>query len=212
MKRLWLGIVLIFLTSGILLVSDWNQRTAARGGVPRVALLQHASQKVFDDGLAGLKQALAEGGFAEGRNLSIQYFNAEGDVGTSNTIAKQMAEGGYDLLLTMSTLSLQAVANANKDGRTHHVYGVVSDPAVAGVGVSAANPLDHPKHMAGIGSMQPVESAFRLARQCYPGLKKVGVVWNAGEANSLATIRVARAVSKQMGIELIEAKIGRAHV
>ena len=204
-KRLWLGIILILLTSGILLISDWNQRTGARGGAPRVALLQHASQKVFDDGLAGLKEALAEGGFTEGRNLSIQYFNAEGDVGTSNTIAKQMANGGYDLLLTMSTLSLQAVANANKDGRTRHVYGVVSDPSVAGVGVSAADPLDHPKYMAGIGSMQPVESAFRLARQCYPGLKKVGVVWNAGEANSLATIRIARAVSKQMGIELIEA-------
>lgn len=205
MKRLGLGIFLIVLTSGILLVSDWNQRTGARGGMPKVALLQHASQKVFDDGLAGLKDALAEGGFAEGRNIAIQYFNAEGDMGTSNTIAKQMANGGYDLLLSMSTLSLQAVANANKDGKTRHVYGVVSDPSVAGVGVSSTNPLDHPKHMAGIGSMQPVESAFRMARQCLPGLKRVGVVWNAGEANSLATMKIARAVARETGIELLEA-------
>lgn len=207
MKRLGLGIFLIAAISGVLLISDWNQRTGARGGAVRVAFLQHASQKVFDDGVDGMKEALAEGGFTEGRNISIQSFNAEGDVGTSNTIAKQMAGGGYDLLITMSTLSLQAVANANKDGKTRHVFGLVSDPAAAGVGISATNPLDHPKHLTGLGTMQPVEAAFRMARQCYPGLKKVGVAWNSAEANSAATVRIARAISKELGIELLEANV-----
>lgn len=207
MKRLGLGLFLIALASGVLLVSDWSQRTASRSNAPRVAILQHASQKVFDDAVDGFKEALAENGYPDDKTISLKFFNAEGDVGTSNAIAKQMAGGGYDLLVSMSTLSLQAVANANREGKTRHVFGLVSDPAAAGVGISRTDPLQHPKYMAGIGTMQPVEAAFRYAKQFNPALKKVGVAWNSAEANSAATVKIARAVCKDLGIELIEANV-----
>ena len=71
--------------------------------------------------------------------------------GAFHAIAKEMAGGGYDLLMTISTVSLQAVANANKAGGTKHVFALVSDPSIAGVGVSKADPLDHPAHLAGFG-------------------------------------------------------------
>jgi ABC-type uncharacterized transport system substrate-binding protein len=207
MKRLWLGIALIALTSGGLLVSDWGQRKPHAGRVPRVAFAQYASQQLIEDAIQGMKEALTEAGYTDPGSISIEYFNSQNDAGTAAAIAKQMATGGYDLLVTMSTLSLQSVANANRDGRTRHVFGLVSDPAGAGVGISRTNPLDHPKHLAGIGTMQPVENAFRVARQMYPRLKKVGVAWNAAESNSAANLVVARRVGKQMGIELIEANV-----
>ncbi|MEQ1884088.1 MAG: ABC transporter substrate-binding protein [Bryobacteraceae bacterium] len=175
--------------------------------IPRVAFVQHVSQKVFDDAIQGMNEALAEEGLTDGQTIALQAFNAEGDVGTGNTIAKQVSAGGYDMIITMSTLSLQSVANANKDGKTRHVFGLVSDPSIAGVGISRANPLDHPKHLAGLGTMQPVENAFRTARIAFPGLKKVGVAWNATEANSEATVKIARAVSKDIGIELLETNV-----
>ena len=207
MKRLWLGIALIALTSGGLLISDWGQRKARAGNVPRVAFAQYASQQLIEDGIQGMKEALSEAGYTDPGSISIEYFNSQNDAGTAAAIAKQMSTGGYDLLVTMSTLSLQSVSNANRDGRTRHVFGLVSDPAGAGVGISRTNPLDHPKHLAGIGTMQPVENAFRVARQMYPRLKKVGVAWNAAESNSAANLVVARRVGKQMGIELIEANV-----
>jgi putative ABC transport system substrate-binding protein len=37
-----------------------------------------------------------------------------------------------------------------------------------------------------------------------PGLKRVGLVWDPGEANSVITTRIARQVCAKMGIELIE--------
>jgi ABC-type uncharacterized transport system substrate-binding protein len=206
-RRLGLGLFLITLASGVLLLSDRNQRVSSNKSVPRVAILQHASQKVFEDGMAGLKEALAENGFGDEQTIDIKAFNAEGDVGTSNTIAKQMAGGGYDLLITMSTLSLQAVANANQGGQTKHVFGLVSDPAAAGVGIGRSSALDHPKHLAGLGTMQPVAAAFRYAKQFNPALKRVGVGWNSAEANSAATVKIAREVSKELGIELLEANV-----
>src|ERR1044071_6145101 len=112
-KRLILGVLLIALASGALLVSDLGRRTATARSVPRVALLQHASTMLLDEGTRGTIDGLAEKGFVDGKTIIIDQFNAHGDIAVGNSIAAEMVEARYDLLLTMSTLSLQAVANAN---------------------------------------------------------------------------------------------------
>jgi ABC-type uncharacterized transport system substrate-binding protein len=205
-KRLALGAILIALASAVLLLSDSSrERAAARRSSVHVAILQHASQPVMDDGVAGMVEGLAEGGYVEGTNLVLTRFNAEGDLPTANTIAKELTAGRYDLVLTASTLSLQAVASANTAGKVRHVFALVSDPVAAGVGIVRDKPLEHPAHLAGYGTMQPVDATFRLAKKIYPDLKVVGEVWNPAEANSEAQTKVARATAKELGIELLEA-------
>ncbi|HEY2774999.1 MAG TPA: ABC transporter substrate-binding protein [Candidatus Binatia bacterium] len=205
-KRLALGAILIALASAVLLLSDSSRRRVdPQQKTVRVAILQHASQPLLDDGVAGMIDGLAEGGYDEGRNLVLQRYNAEGDLPTANTIAKEMTGGRFDLLMTASTLSLQVVAGANAAGKVRHVFALVSDPVAAGVGISRDNPLQHPPYMAGFGTMQPVDATLRLARRIYPDLKTVGEVWNPAEANSEAQTKVARATCKDLGIELLEA-------
>ena len=206
-QRLSLGFVLIAFSSAVLLISDWGQRKGGTGRIPRVAIVQHASQPVLDDGVRGMLDALAAEGFIDGRTIAIQRFNAENDLPTANTIARQVTTGEYDMVITSSTLSMQTVANANRAGRAIHVFGVVADPFSAGIGVSRENPLDHPKHLVGLGSMIPVDRAFQMARTMYPGLKSVGLAWNSAESNSLAFTTVARKVCKEMGLKLMEANV-----
>ena len=206
-KRLALGIFLIALSAGILLLSDWNRRGDSRQVIPRIAILQHASQPVLDEGVHGILQGLAEGGFKDGETVAIQRFNAENDTPTENAIAREVTDGRFDLILTASTLSLQAVASANRAGRTKHVFGLVLDPFSAGVGISREEPLNHPKHLVGYGSMLPVGEAFRIAKQLLPSLFTVGVVWNPAESNSQASTRKAREASVGLGIRLLEATI-----
>lgn len=214
LRRLSLGLALILGASSLLLFSDLGSRTASAGNGGRgagqtvkAALLQHASQPVLEDGVRGIVDGLAEQGFEQGRNLTLRKYNAEGDMAVANAIAREMANGESDLLLTASTPSLQAVANANRTTRKKHVFGIVTDPSVAGVGISKTNPLDHPGWMAGSGTMQPIEETFLIARAMKPDLRRVGVVWNAAEANSEAQIKLARKVCADMGIELSEATV-----
>ncbi len=218
LRRLLLGLVLIIAASALLLFSDLRSRVqpAKSTGEPasaptrrqvRIAVFQHASQGILDDGRKGMLLGLAERGWELGRNLTPKFFNAEGDAAVAQAIAKEMAGSGYDLLLTISTVSLQAVANANRAGQTPHVFGLVSDPYGAGVGINPANHLDHPAHLAGFGTMQPVALAFRTARECNPDLKRVGVVWNPAESNSAAQVKLARAVCAEIGITLLESSV-----
>jgi putative tryptophan/tyrosine transport system substrate-binding protein len=206
-KRLVLGFVLIILACAVLLMSDVGHRAAAARTVPHIAMLQHASTLLLDDGARGAIDALRENGFVEGKTVQIDKFNAHGDITVGNSIAKQMVSARYDLLLTMSTLSLQAVANANRGTNTVHVFGLVADPVVAGVGINRGNPLEHPRNLVGIGSFLPVQDAFDVAREMFPPLKKVGVAWNPAEANSRAFVEAARQTCKQLGIELLEANV-----
>src|SRR5262245_20137675 len=96
-KRLALGLVLIALAAGVLLYTDRGSRhrsQRATGGPGqsaktfRVALVQHASLPVFEEGSSGLLEALAARGYTDGDRLQIRRYNAEADIGTANAIAK----------------------------------------------------------------------------------------------------------------------------
>src|SRR6516225_1483456 len=214
-RRLALGVALIALAAGVLLYTDRGSRNRSRrastalaqpGKALRVALVEYASLNVLEQGAEGLLDALAQRGYADGGRLQVRRYNAEGDIGTANAIAKEVATSGFDLLLTLSTVSLQTVHNADRAGsRTTHIFGLVTDPYSAGVGIEATNHLIHPPYLAGAGSMQPVERILHTARLMRPELKSVGLVWNAAEANSLAQTRIARRVCADLGLELIEA-------
>jgi ABC-type uncharacterized transport system substrate-binding protein len=113
---------------------------------------------------------------------------------TANAIASEVTSADYDLILSASTASLQTIANANRFATPprRHVFGLSSDPYGAGVGISREDHHDHPPYMTGLGSLPPVEEAFRLARALKPDLKRVGLVWNPSEANSVATTALGR--------------------
>jgi putative tryptophan/tyrosine transport system substrate-binding protein len=203
-RRLWLGMMLILATSGFLLLSDRQQRVK---GIPRVAIFQFNSVALLDGGVQGVLDRLKENGFEHGKTAHFERFNAENDMATANSIATELVSGRYDYVVTVSTNCLQAVANANREGRTKHIFGVVADPIVAKVGINPNDPMDHPKHMVGIGSLMPAGEVLEAARQFSPGLKRLGLPWNPSQANSERFTLMARETAAKMGVELLEAAV-----
>ena len=216
LKKVSLGVFLIMGASGVLLYSDLGSRSGGKvesaGRQLNVAVVQQTSIPTLDEGLAGAIDALKDRGYAEGGRIALHRYNAEGDIATANAIATEVTSADNDLILTISTISLQTVANANKRANKprHHVFGIVTDPYAVGVGVSAQNHSDHPSYMTGLGSMPPIPELFKLAREMHPGLKRVGLVWNPAEANSVIATKAGREVCASLGIELVEANAENA--
>jgi ABC-type uncharacterized transport system substrate-binding protein len=207
LRRMWLGLTLIIATSGFLLMSDWKQRAAGPSKIPKIAVFTFSSLKVLDDGIRGLMERLKENGYVNGETAIIQMFNAENDMATANSIAKQITTGEYGYVVSISTNCLQAVAGANREGKAKHIFGVVADPSVAKVGVNPKDPMDHPKHMVGIGTLMPPKDILAAAVQFNPRAKKFGLPWNPSQANSEKFTVMARAAAKEMGLELLEAAV-----
>jgi ABC-type uncharacterized transport system substrate-binding protein len=204
-KRLALGLGLIAAAAAVLLATD--VRRSGPTAMARIGILQHVSVPALDDGVRGMIDGLSASGYRDGETARITLFNAQGEAATANAIAREMTDGRFDLVITSSTLSLQAVANANKAGRTMHVFGIVADPYVAGVGLDPDNPLGHPRHLVGQGMLFPASEVFVTARQMLPNLKAVGVAWDPAQANSRRFVEDARAICKKLGIELLEAQV-----
>ncbi|MBK9241530.1 MAG: ABC transporter substrate-binding protein [Acidobacteria bacterium] len=205
--RLSLGILLIAVASAILLIADLGRRSSGPGKVSRIAIVQHANTPVLDEGIEGLLDGLAERGFRDGENITIQRFNAQGDMPTGVAIARQVTAGDFDLVVTSSTPSMQAVANNNREGKTRHVFFLVADPYASGIGLDRADPLKHPAHIVGQGVMAPVEESFRIAKESLPSLQTIGVAWNPSESNSLVFTTKAREATKKLGLTLVEANV-----
>jgi ABC-type uncharacterized transport system substrate-binding protein len=197
-------ILLLAGASALLLATD---RGTARRVLPAVAVLQQVSTPVLDDAVVGMLEGLAEKGYVEGQTVTIARFNAEGDLAQANAIAREIAGGPYDLALTSSTPSLQALATANARGRVLHVFAAVADPFSTGVGLERGNPLVHPRHLVGYGSLAPVDATFRMARVMNPQLARVGVAHNPAESNSRRFMELARASCAAQGIDLYEAAV-----
>jgi ABC-type uncharacterized transport system substrate-binding protein len=215
-KRVVLSLVLLSAAALTLLLSDLHSRDRARNSAAetasqlRVAVFKHASNRLLDEVESGVLEQLAAAGYRDGERLALQRFSAEGDLPTANAIAKQVTDGSFHMVITISTLSLQCVANANKDGRAIHVFGGVTDPAGAGVGIQRMDSTDKPRWLAGIGTFQPVEQILREARRLWPALKTVGVVWNPAERNSETCTVKAREVCRALGLQLLEATVDQS--
>ena len=148
LRHLWLGLALIALASGILLCSDLGRRqrkSAAPAHLPRVALFQFTATALLDDSTRGVVDGLAAAGFIEGKTIELARFNASGDYATATAIARDLAAGGYDQIVTISTPALQVMATANRDGKTPHVFGTVTDPYGSGVGITGTAPDSTPR-------------------------------------------------------------------
>lgn len=216
LKKVSLGVFLIMGASGVLLYSDLGSRSGSKasndGRQLQVAIVQQTSIPTLEEGLGGALDALKDRGYVDGSRVAFHHYNAEGDIATANAIATEVTSADNDLVLTISTISLQTVASANKRANRprHHVFGIVTDPYSVGVGVSSQNHSDHPAYMTGLGSMPPIPELFKLAREMRPGLKRVGLVWNPAEANSVIATKAGRAVCSSMGIELVEANAENA--
>lgn len=208
--RRWLPLVtLLTAASALLLVTD---RAAAVRTMPAVAILQQVSSPVLDDAVQGMIDGLAGKGFVDGRTVTIRRYNAEGDLAQANAIAREIVGGPFDMALTSSTPSLQALATANERGRPPgrrlaHVFAAVADPWSAGVGLDRGDPLVHPPHLVGYGSLAPVEASFRLLQTIRPDVSRIGVAHNPAESNSRRFMELARATCAARGLALLEAAV-----
>lgn len=208
-QKIFRAALALLITAGILLLLDLDNRK--EGTILKekktIAVFKISSRPTLEQAENGILEALTQRGFIDGQNCTIQRFCAEGDMPTANTIAQNIVSSKFDMVITISTPALQVMANANKKGEVLHVFCAVTDPYVSGVGISGTGTDQHPKHLVGIGTFQPVEKAFEIARQMNPNLKRVGTVWCVSETCSEACVRLARKKCREMGIELVEASV-----
>ncbi|MDR0389068.1 MAG: ABC transporter substrate-binding protein, partial [Spirochaetaceae bacterium] len=95
-------------------------------GVSRtIGIIQLADNGAFTDMREGFLDRLGELGYGEAE-LKVDYKNAQGDIGTLNTICQEMAVSNYDLVVTIATPAAQAFVN--QESKVPLIFISVTDP------------------------------------------------------------------------------------
>lgn len=145
---------------------------------------------------------LIELGYEEGKDVEFIFKSAQGDIDSCRTIAEMFKENQVDLILAVATPNAQAAANVISD--IPIVITAVTDPVVAGLAQSLERPGGN---ISGTTDMNPVEEQVALVKRFLPEAKTLGIMYNAGEDNSVVQVEIAREAASKVGLELVEATV-----
>jgi putative ABC transport system substrate-binding protein len=162
-----------------------------------IGISQIVTHPALDATVNGFKDALTEAGFT---NITYDLQNAEGDMATTASIAQKFAGDDLDLVLGVATPTSQALVKAITD--TPILFTAVTDPLGAGLVTDAEAPS---ANVTGVSDMQPVKPILELATTFRPDAKNVGMVYNAGESNSVFLVEQAEKDAATMGLTIVKA-------
>lgn len=161
------------------------------------AIVEHPALDAARD---GIRDGLADLGFTVGENLKFSYESAQGNPATAAQIARKFIGEAPTVIVPISTPSAQAVVAGTKDIPV--VFTAVTDPVGAGLVADAANPGGN---VTGVSDMSPIPDHLALIREITPGVARLGIIYNPGEANSVALANRLKELAPGAGMQIVEA-------
>ncbi len=161
------------------------------------AIVEHPALDAARD---GIKEALAAAGYTDGDKIDFIYESAQGKPEIAAQIAKKFVGDGVTVIVPISTPSAQGAVAATKD--IPIVFTAVTDPVAA----QLVTNLDKPGgNVTGLSDMSPLAEHVALIQEITPNAKRIGVIGNPGEANSVVLVERLKEVAGAAGLEVVEA-------
>jgi putative ABC transport system substrate-binding protein len=165
-----------------------------------VAITQIVEHPALDAVYQGIKDQLAEQGYKEGENLTILHESAQGNAAIASQIARKFVGENPDVIVAIATPSAQTVAAAAKNIPV--VFSAVTDP----VGAKLVQSLEAPGgNITGVSDMLPIEKHIDLLQRVMPEAKRIGTVYNPGEANAVSLVNLLDERLAARGLTLVKA-------
>lgn len=164
-----------------------------------VTIVSHPSLDLIWE---GVKEGLAEAGYVEGDNLTLEFQNPAGDQATLTNIANTYAGSDHDLFVAIATPPAQAMAQVVQDKPI--VFASVTDPVAAGLVDSMEMPGGN---VTGTSDQLPTDEQLKLILEIDPSVESVGIVYSASEVNAQVQAEKAIEAGKELGVEVKTATI-----
>jgi putative ABC transport system substrate-binding protein len=161
----------------------------------KIGIIQLVEHPALDSNCKGFIDGLAEAGLVDGKTISIDMHNAQGDQGNCVTIANKLVNDKDDLIFAIATPAAQAVANLTSE--IPILVSSVTDPESAKLVKSNAKPETN---VSGTSDLTPVSQQIKLLKKIVPEAKNVGLLFCSSEQNSLFQIELAKAACTDEGL------------
>jgi putative ABC transport system substrate-binding protein len=196
------GLVVLLMVALLAMACDGDDATTgpAEGETYTIGISQIATHPALDATAQGFKDVLTDAGYIEGENVTYDMQNAQGEMANATAIAQKFVGDEVDLILTIATPNSQAAVNETTT--IPIVFAAITDPVSAGLLENADAPEGN---ATGCSDGLPVQPHLDLIVELVPDVKTVGLLYNAGEANSVFLVDKEKAAAADMGLEVVEA-------
>jgi putative ABC transport system substrate-binding protein len=165
------------------------------------SIVEHPALDAIKD---GVQEELKKAGYTQAKGLKWQFQTAQGNTAIAAQIARKYVGDKPDVIVAIATPSAQAVVAATKTIPV--VFSAVTDPVAAQL-VKTMEPSG--TNVTGVSDSLALEKQVQLISKVVPDAKRVGIVYNPGEANSVVVVKQLRELLPKSGMSLVEATAAR---
>jgi putative ABC transport system substrate-binding protein len=173
------------------------QQAAKIARIGFLSLNRAAARDVLEAFLQGLRDL----GYVEGRNLMIEYRDAEGKPERLPALAAELVALKVDVIVAPGTLAALAAKQATRT--TPIVFPSVGDPVTEGLVTSLPRPGGNVTGLSPLGQ-ELVGKRLELLTQAVPGVSRVTVLWQPGgsERTEKDNLKAADVAARALGVRL----------
>jgi putative tryptophan/tyrosine transport system substrate-binding protein len=175
-------------------------RQAAK--VARIGILALTRAAGATHTLEAFLQGLRDLGYVEGRNVVIEYRDAEGKVERLPALAAELVALEVDVIVVAGS---PAILPAKQATRTIPiVFTAAADPVASGLVTSLARPGGNVTGLS-LLSAELVGKRLELLTQAVPGVSRVAVLWQPGgfaERTDRDALKEAGVAARALGVQL----------
>jgi len=178
----------VFLVATLLSVNAWAEK--------RIGFLMFSDESRYIEAAKGIKEKLSEAGYTDS-NTHYIIEKAGANKAKAAELAQTFASAKLDLIIALGTSSTVIVAKEIKN--VPIVFSVVYDPVEAGIAKSWKSSGNNTTGTSSQVPMVNILDNLKLLRQ----VKRLAVLYTAGEKNSEATLKDLQKMQAKAGIKII---------
>lgn len=196
MKRMY-GLIAILITFLAVAFFTENREQEADKKVPQVGVLTLMHHPALDEIYRGFKAELKEAGYIDGKNIKIDYQNANNDQSNLRTMATKLTDEQSKVLVGITTPAAQALANSTS--KTPIVLGAVTNPKASGLVKNERHPESN---VTGVSDAAPIKQQLDLIKEFMPNLKTLGVIYTSSDSSAVSGFHEIEQECKRRKINL----------
>src|SRR6266511_4339729 len=201
-ERAGVRVPLIALLAVFLLAAPLAASAQQAAKVARIGYLSGASLTASPHLPEAFRQGLRDLGYVEGRNVVIEYRDAEGRPERFAALAAELVALKVDVIVAPNTPAALAAKQATRT--LPIVFAVAADPVMSGLVTSLARPG---ADVTGLSILAPelVGKRLELLKQAVPEVSRVAVLWrpgSMGERMDKDMLKEADGAARALGVRL----------
>lgn len=165
----------------------------------KVLISQVVEHPALDATTKGIIDALDNNGFKRGVNIEIRIESAQANAALASQIASKFVNQNPDIVVGIGTMSAQSFAKYAATGKIKLAFSSVTDPLGASLVQTLAKPGNN---TSGVSNFVDLEPQIKLFQQLQPTLKKLGILYNPGEINSVSIVNKLKELAPQFGLTI----------